>query len=146
MSSIRSRVAPLLCAVVLTSVPLSAATQKTTAATQEGTLVGFADVASGANCQGTVYAANCQDRTERHYTVRVADQQLVLVHVLSKADRRHMIGVGIWKLPPNQESVLAHQLPGAKFKMWSDSDGVHIQIADKESLFQIVGAGVTSQQ
>ena len=55
------------------------------------------------------------------------------------------IGTGIWKLPPDQHSVLNNQLPGLHFQTWSDKEGVHVQLGDKDSLFQIVGASTATQ-
>lgn len=133
------RVLPFLCLVLCSPLALSASS-KPQEPTQDGVLVSFVDAPSGASCSGGVYAANCQTINERRYTVRVSGQQLILVHVLSKADRRREIGVGLWRLPPDQRSVLASQLPGAHFQTWSDKEGVHIVLGGKQSLFQIVGA------
>ena len=71
MSVIPSRFAPYLGAVVLAAVPLSAST-KTPAAKQEGTLINFADVASGSNCQGECLRGQLpdQDGTPLHCPYR----------------------------------------------------------------------------
>ncbi len=109
-------------------------------AKQDGILVAFADVASGANCVGGVYSQNCQTTTDRQYTVQIGGQQLVLVHQLSKAEMRSQIGVGIWKLPSSNHSVFFNQPLGTHFQSWNDKEGLYAEIAGKKSLFVIRSA------
>jgi hypothetical protein len=124
---------------------------------QDGVLISFTTVSNGSTCSsngqttGTVdstgtisgktnTSTSCSDNLKRHYTVKVGDSMFVLSPAMSKKAKGAALASLGWSAVFSKNSVLANQLPGTHFQIWSDEDGMHVRIGKRESLYSVVAA------
>src|SRR5215475_5554133 len=145
------------CAILFVMFCAMAATAEITGQYQEGTLVSFKMVADGASCSGGTNGkvddngnvnatsnSSCSNSYVGEYTVKVGENTYVLRPSLSKKSALLGFGTMGWSNLARKNSVLASHLPGTKFLIRDDSQGIHVKLGKRESKYEIVASQATS--
>lgn len=154
-----------LALLFLLTIPIAFAKDKPVYSYHDGVLQSFRTERTGKSCSsdadtngtvnantddsgstnGTVHATTtgsttCHDTERALYTIKVAENTLVLTPALSGKGTAAGLATLGWSSVFAKNSVLAHQLPGTRIQIRSDGKHYFVKIADRESLYSIVGA------
>jgi len=151
----RSIAMAFVCLLYLMARPCSAASHPNTY--QDGVLVSFQNITSGAQCSSTTTATatsdgpgaahadsdghtTCHNVVDRHYTVKVGDT----VFIVKKSSSKKGMALGYatlgWSHAFEKDSVLANLLPGTPIMVRTDGEGFHIKVGKRESIYTVVAA------
>jgi len=97
------------------------------------------------NTNGTVHttttgSTTCHDTQRALYTVKVAENTLVLTPAESGKGTAAGLATLGWSRVFAKNSVLAYQVPGARIQIRSDGKHYFVKIGEHESMYSVAGA------